>query len=810
MFRKYYQVALRSLLKNKIFSIINITGLSVGLTCCLLIAAFLSEELNYDRYPAQAGQIYRIGLQILQNGGLADYPDVDVAVGEGVKDVVPQVLASTRLLPNRSMFLRKGDKLFKEQGIALCDSNFLQVFSIPLLEGDARTALVEPNSIVITRAFEKKYFNGESGLGKSLLSGQESFKVTGIIDKVPDRTHFHFDAFLSMTTSPGIIHDHTWSNIGFYTYLVLRKGADPKEVEKMFPALIEKHVVPEGAHDMGVSLAEARKTLTNWHFYLMPLTDIHLKSHTKYELEAGGDVQYVYIFAALAVFILLLACVNFTNLSTASSAKRSREIGIRKVLGSIRQQLISQFLVESVLLTLCSMLLALGLVYLLLPWFNQVSGKHILFAYFLQIKAILASACLVLLVGALAGIYPAFFLSSFRILSVLRGSGTSTPSRRSHLRSSLVVFQFIISTSLIIATFIVYRQLYFMQHKKLGYDKEHVLFIQDAFGLGDNQYAFKQQLLRDSRISSVTLSRDAPVDRNGADVDGTEVYPKENKENENSSEIHANIFHVDYDYIKTLGMKVISGRNLSPDFPGDSTAVVINQAAVRDLGYKSDRLALDKVIVGSGLREWRVVGVVQDFNYTSVKQKITPLMMVLGHNFGGVMVKINTADVEGVLSSIRHEWTVLNARTPFSYYFLDDRFAALYSQEQKTGQIFTLFAVIAIVIASLGLFGLVAFTTEQRTKEIGIRKVLGATASQVVFLLSKDFLGLVCIALAIAIPLTWMAMHLWLDNFAYRTEISWWIFLIAGCTALVMALLTISFRAIKAALANPVKSLRTE
>jgi putative ABC transport system permease protein len=810
MFQKYFQVALRNVLKNRVFSIINITGLAIGLACCLLIAAWLSDELGFDRYPRQANEIYRVGVQLSQNGGIADYPDVDVAVGAGMKDAIPQVLASTRLLPRKSLFIRNGDKLIKEQGGAMCDSNFLQIFSIPLVEGDDRTALVEPNSIVITRALERKYFDGASGFGKTLLLDGDAYKVTGVIDKVPDRSHFHYDLYISMSSWPGMIRGTTWSNIGSYTYLVLRKGTDPAAVTRQFPALVEKYVVPESQRDMGISLSEARKALESWHFYLMPLRDIHLKSHTKYELEPGGDVQYVYIFGALAVFILLLACVNFTNLSTASSAKRSREIGIRKVLGSIRQQLVSQFLAESILLTLGAMLLALGLIYLLLPSFNALAGKHIAIGYFLDYKAIVAGVVLVLVVGFLAGIYPAFFLSSFRILSVLRGSGTSTPASRSALRSSLVVFQFIISTSLIIATFIVYRQLYFMQHKKLGYDKEQVLFIQDAFGLGNNQYAFKQQLLTDSRIRSVTLSRDAPVDRGGADVDGTEVYAKENKENESASEIHTNIFHVDYDYVPTLGMKIIAGRNLSPDFPGDSSAVVINEAAVRDLGYKDNLRALDKTIVGSGQREWRVVGVVQDFNYTSVKQRIAPLMMMLGHNFGDVMVKINTGDLEGVLGSIRQKWNALNPSTPFSAYFLDDHFAALYSQEQKTGQIFTLFAGVAIVIASLGLFGLVSFTTEQRKKEIGIRKILGASASQVVFLLSTEFLRLVAIALLISIPLTWVVMHRWLENFAYRTGVSWSVFLLAGCAALGIALATISARAIRAALANPVKSLRSE
>jgi putative ABC transport system permease protein len=810
MFRKYYQVALRNLLKNKVFSLINIAGLAVGLGCFLLIMAYLVDELSFDRYPAQAKQIYRMGVRVDQNGGTADYPDVDVAVGEGVKEASPLVLASTRILPDKSSFLRKGDKLFKETGIAICDSNFLLVFSIPLLEGNARTALVEPNSIVITRAFEQKYFDGAPGLGKTLVTNRTSFKVTGVIDKLPDRTHFHYDAFVSMTSYAGIIRSHTWSNDGYYTYLVLRPGADPKDVEKLFPELDEKYVAPESAHDMGVSLAEAKKELSSWHFYLMPLTNIHLRSHTKYELEPGGDMQYIYIFSALAVFILLLACVNFINLSTASANRRSREIGIRKVLGSVRRQLVGQFLMESLLLTLGAMVLALGLVWLLLPWFNQVSGQRIGFSWFMNYRAILTEAALVFMVGLLAGGYPSFFLSSFKILTVLRGSGASTPSGRSGLRSGLVVFQFVISTSMIIATLIVYSQLYFMQHKQLGYEKEQVLYVQDAFGLGRNLYAFKERLLQDSRIPAVTLSRDAPVDRDGADVDGSQVYPKEKKANEGASEIHAYYFHVDYDYLKTLGMTIVAGRNLSPDFGGDSTAVVINQAAVRDLGYKDDPDALNRVIVGSGLQEWKVVGVVKDFNYTSLRQKIAPLMMMLGHNGGGVMAKMHTADVKGAIDAMRQAWTSFNAQTPFSYYFLDDRFAALYSQEQKTGQIFTLFAVLAIFIASLGLFGLVAFITEQRTKEIGIRKVLGASVTQVALLLSKNLLGLVVIAMAIAIPLTGIAMHFWLENFAYRTGISWWIFLIAGSAALMIALATISFRSIKAAMVNPVKSLRSQ
>jgi putative ABC transport system permease protein len=808
MLKNYFRIAVRNLFKNKVFSFINIFGLAVGLTCCMLIAAFLFEELSYDKSGEHANQIYRIGLQITQNGGQADYPNVDVAVGDGIKNTFPEVLASARINRRGDVFVHYEDKQFKEQHIALCDSNFLQMFSIPLVEGDDKTALVAPHSIVITKALAKKYFGDGPALGKMLTVDGAAFKVSGLIDKVPDNTHFHYDGFISMTSSSYAITGHTWSNIGFYTYLLLNKGEDAKKLEAKLPPLITKYVAPEAQHDMGISLAEAQKSVNSWHFYLMPVTDIHLHSNTKYELEANGDIQYVYIFSALAIFILLLACVNFTNLSTASSAKRSREVGIRKVLGSVKNQLIFQFLVESVLLTCCAMIFALLFAWLLLPYFNQVSGKHISILFFLNYKAIIGAVLLIIFVGLLAGIYPAFFLSSFNTISVLKGASSNTPAKRSGLRSGLVVFQFMVSTALIIATFVVYQQLHFMQNKKLGFNKEQVLVIQDTYGLDSNQNAFKQKLLSDSRVVNATISRDAPV--GNLNMDGTQVYAKENKANENESEIHTNIFHVDYDYISTLGMKIISGRYFSKDFGGDSSAVVINEAAVRDLGWKNNETALNKIIVRSGQQEYHVVGVVQDFNYASAKQKIAPVLMMLGRNNGSIMVKIKTTEAAGFIADVKKEWNAFNARTPFAYYFLDDRFASLYAAEEKTGKIFTMFAVIAVLIASLGLFGLVAFTTEQRTKEIGIRKVLGASVNQVLVLLSKEFLFLICIAFIISIPITWWAMHSWLSNFAYRINMSWWIFLLSGIIAVAIALITVSFQAIKAALANPVKSLRTE
>jgi putative ABC transport system permease protein len=810
MFRNYLRIAIRKLVKHKTFSVINVFGLAIGLAACILIAAFVSDELSYDTYTEHAAQIYRIELQIIQNGGVVVYPNVDVAVGAGIKNAFPEVLASSRINRQGEMFVKNGDKLFKESNIAFCDSNFLQMFSIPLVEGDNKTALVSPGSIVITRALEHKYFNDKPAVGKSLLIGREPYKITGIIEKIPDNSHFHFDAFISMATINYAMHGTTWSNLGFYTYLLLDKKADPKKLEAKFPELIQKYVAPEAVHDMGISLSEAQKVANTWRFFLMPATEIHLHSNTKYELEPNGDIQYIYIFGSLAIFTILLACINFTNLSTAASVKRSREVGIRKVLGTLKIELIIQFLVESVLLSCCALLIAFLLIYLMLPSFNHLSGKQIGISFFLHFKTIVAVIVFMIFVGLAAGIYPAFFLSSFQTIRVLKGAVLQTPAKGGGLRRGLVVFQFLISTSLIISTLVVYRQLNFMQNKKLGYAKEQVLVIPDTFGLDSNQFAFKQKLLSDSRVVNATISRDVPVGRNEENMDGSEVYASENRAHETESEIHANFFHVDYDYLSTLGMKMIAGRYFAKDYGSDSSGVVINEAAVRDLGWKDNKAAIDKTIISSGQHSYRVIGVVRDFNYASVKQRIVPVMMMLRHNNGTLMVKIKTVDISSLLSTVKKDWNAYNARTPFSYYFLDDKFVSVYAAEEKTGQIFTSFAVIAVFIASLGLLGLVAFTTEQRNKEIGIRKVLGASINQVLVLLSKEFLLLVSLAFLISIPLTWWVMHNWLNNFAYRINISWWIFATGGILAVLITLITISFQSIKAAVANPVNSLRSE
>ncbi len=802
MIKNYFKIALRNLRKNKAFSFINIFGLAIGLTCFMLISVFVYNELSYDKYPANAKDIYRVTLSVTGNGDVAVYPNVDLAVGEGIKNAFPEVKAFTRISP-ASDFVKYNDNQFKEDHLAFADSNFLKMFAIPLVEGNESNALVPPNSVVISKAFAKKYFNDQDPVGKSLVIGIHNalYKVTGVFDKVPENSHFHFDAFLSLSTWH--ITNPTWNNLGPYTYLLLNKNADPKKLEAKFPQLVAKYVVPENQRDMGISLAEAQKSVNTFIFSLQPLTNIHLYSHTKYELEPNGDIQYVYIFSALALFILLLACVNFTNLSTARAVKRAREVGIRKVMGSLKKQLIIQFLTESVLLTFLSMLIAFGLLFLLLPYFNQVANREIPFSFFISYQSILAMVSLVFITGIVAGIYPAFFLSSFNTIKVLKGSA-SKGSQNNLLRSSLVVFQFFISIALIIATIVVYQQLYFMQNKKLGYDKEQVLFLPDARLLGKNQTAFQQQLSENKNVVSSSISRSVP----GLPfMDGTEIYPK--NENGNGKEIHANIYHVDVDYLKTLGIQIIRGRNFSKDFSTDSSAVVINQAMVRELGW-SHTNPVGKTIVRSGQQQFKVLGVVADFNYASAKQEVAPLMMMLGNNYGGLVIKINTSDVKGFLGDLKKQWDSFNPEGPLDYTFLDDNFAKLYASEIRTQQIFSAFAMIAIIIASLGLLGLSAFIIEQRTKEIGIRKVLGASVQNVLLLVSKDFLILVGIAFLISVPVTWWAMHNWLQDFAYRIDIHWWVFLLAGIIAILISVITISFQAVKAAVANPVKSLRSE
>jgi putative ABC transport system permease protein len=798
----YFKIAWRNIRKSKLFTFINAFGLAVGFASCLLIASFLYDEWNYDRSPVHSRDIYRVEL----NTDNRDYYSaVDVAVGAGIRSAFPEVVASTRLIRWSNIFVQREEKQFKEQAIAVVDSNFFEFFSLPFESGDVHKALTGPDQVVLSRADAIKYFGTANAIGRSLLIGTGNslpYKVVGVLADMPANRHFNFDFYCSM---PEYAKNQTWSNIGWYTYVQLLPGTDPKRLEAAFPSLVAKYVVPEVQHDMGVGFAEAQKSVETFKFYMKPLRDIHLKSSNKDELEANGSLKYVYIFAALAFFILLLAAVNFTNLSTAGSLRRSREVGVRKVLGSFRRQLIAQFLAESVFVALMALALSGVMIYFALPVFNQISGKNIRFGFFLQPKEAGLVFLSAVLIGCAAGLYPAFFLSSFMPVQVLKGSAGAGKSSRSVFRSGLIVFQFTVSIGMMIATMIVYQQLKYMQQKDLGFNKEQTLLIRDSYLLGNNEAAFRDKLKQDRRVSEVSISRDVPFDRG---TDGTEAYTMDLLNQGHGPEIHLNIYHVDESYVPALGLKILSGRNFSKDYPSDSAGILLNETAVREFGFGHID-PIGKTIIRSGQRKYTVVGVLRDFNYVSVKEMIAPLSLLLGGNRGGMLVRVAAEDIPALLTDVHRDWDQFHASGPFSYAFLDDQFAGVYRAEQQTGHIFTVFAALSIVIASLGLFGLSAFSTQQRTKEIGVRKVLGASVPQVVGLLSGQFLFLVLLAFAIAVPVTFFVMHQWLREFAYRIHISLWLFLLAGLAAIMIAFATISIHAIKAALSNPVRSLRS-
>ncbi len=804
MFRNYLKTAWRNIRKNKLFSFINILGLSIGIATCFIIMLYVQDELSYDRFNKNADNIARVVFHANLNGGKIDESVTMPPVAETMKKDFPEVKDATRILSFGAPKTTYNNTVFKDDRFVLVDPNFFSIFTLPMIEGNAKTALAQPGGIVITQETAKKYFGKEEPIGKIIGINTDSnrvYKVTGVIKNIPSNSHFHFDMFGSMLGWKDATSD-TWMGGNFHTYLLLRSGTDIKKMEAGFPAMVEKYMGPQIQQEMGLSLKEFITKGNSLGFALQPLNDIHLNSNTSNEFEPGGNATYVYIFGGVAIFMLMVACINFINLSTAGASKRAKEVGIRKVAGSGKFQLISQFLSESILITFFALFIAFALVQLALPAFNNISGKHLSF----DVKPILAFIGLGLLVGVIAGIYPAFYLSSFKPIAVLKGKLTSNHKNFS-LRSGLVVFQFFISVALIIGTIVVYQQMKYIQNKDLGYNKEQIITIPNSYALGQNERVYEQQMLQDPRIVNATASYYKPA--GPSNYNNALAYPQGN----DKLIVDGVEYHVDEQYIPTMGMKMVSGRNFSKDFTTDSFAIILNETAAKAFGW-NDMSAIGKTVVRQNSDKgnnvpFHVIGVVKNFNFKSLHEAISPLYMSLQPE-GGLIFKIKTTDVAGLLATMKKNWDAYNTGDPFTYNFMDDLFNKTYSTEQKTGVILNIFSVLIILVACLGLFGLVTYTAEQRTKEIGIRKVLGASVRQVTQMLSKEFVKLVLIASIIAFPVAWWAMHKWLQSFAYRINISWWIFLIAGFAALLIALLTVSFQAIKAAVANPVKSLRTE
>jgi len=807
MLQNYFKIAWRHLAHNKSFSAINITGLALGLATCLLIGLFILDELSYDRYNAKADRTVRVFFRGSMQGGKINEAHVMPPVAQALKADYPEVEEATRLRTAGAPFVSYGDKTFRDGAIAYADSNLFRVFTLPLLQGDPQTALVRPNTVVITEAMAHKYFGDESPIGKVLTikSWNASYQVTGVMQEVPANSHFHFDLFISMA-SLADAKSPSWMTSEFFTYLVLPNGYDYKQLEAKLPQAVEKYIGPQLQVAMGMNMKQFRQSGNSIGLYLQPLTDIHLHANFAYDLTPPGDIRYIYIFGAIAVFMLLIACINFMNLSTAGATKRAREVGIRKVMGSVKSALVNQFLIESTLLTLIALVLAIGLVYLLLPVFNDLAGKALSLSVLKTPWLVPGLVGLTLLVGVLAGSYPAFFLSSFKPVSVLKGGKLTVGARSLGLRSSLVVFQFFISISLMVCTMVVYQQLSYIQNKKLGYNKEQVLVLPETWLLGNKEEVFRNELAQDPRVVNVSVSGFLPAGPSNSN--NFFVYP-ETKSNQLVKTIR---YDVDYDYIPVLGMQLGAGRNFSKAYGTDSTGVILNETAAHTLGW--DDKALGHTISHTDneghKKTYQIIGVVKDFHFRSLHEPISPLVMVLSPNSGTVIAKVKTKDIAGLLASLTQKWNKLSTEAPFTYAFLDERFNDTYRAEQKTGRILSVFAGLTIFVACLGLFGLATFTAEQRTKEIGVRKVLGASVGSIIGLLSREFLKLVLIAILIATPIAWYAMNRWLQDFAYKISIEWWVFVLVGVIAVGIALLTVSFQSIKAALMNPVKSLRAE
>jgi len=818
MIRNYFIITWRNLVKNKIFSFINILGLTVGITCCMLITLYIINELSYDKYHTKGNDIYQVATTFIQHGNELKMPNTPAPMAHAMQMDFPEIEMTTRLMSLFSedktliQYSSKNEqaKSFYETKGYLADSTFFRMFTYQFIEGNAATALNNPNSIVLSEEIAQKIFGNQQALNKiihisSSSNGDYDFMVTGVFR--PDRRPSHIDARFFLSMRGGDIEKYIAQygtsfarNNMFFTYLQLKPGSDTKNLVAKFPAFIDKYA----GKDLK-ELGYAKKQ------FLIALKDIHLRSGVENNVTPSGSLTYLYILGSIALFILLIACINFMNLSTARSSKRSAEVGIRKVLGAEKGALVRQFLSESVFISLIAFVFAITATELLLPSFNALSGKSLSLSFPGNMLTIAFFFLLAVLTGLMAGSYPAFYLSAFKPIKVLKGKFSNSLAAVS-LRKGLVIFQFVISVVLIIAVVVISKQMKYMRSADLGFDKERQIVIPLRSGVAKNIYSsFKNELATQMQVESVGASMYNPGIVNPSD----NLYYKEGQTMNEA--IRARTNQVDATYLETLNMKLVAGRLFSEKFPGDTNfRLVLNECAVKKIGFKSPQDALNKKVYfdiqGTQYR-WEIIGVIKDFHFEDLHLPITPYSYTLhpyNNQFNYVLVHAKPGNMNALIASMEKAWHKLNPNEPFEYSFLDDDFQKNYMAENRLASIVSYFTLIAIIICCLGLFGLATFSAEQRIKEIGVRKVLGASVTSIVTLLSKDFLKLVFVAIVIASPIAWYIMNEWLQNFAYRVNIEWWVFLLAGVIATVIAFATISFQATKAAIANPVKSLRTE
>ncbi len=814
MKKSYLISALRNIRKHKGISFINLFGLTIGITCCLLILSYIINELSYDKFNTKAKNIYRITRSFYAVNGneTLHLSSIAPAFGPLLLNDFKEIKTMTRVLPNGTTALHYEDKLFNEKNAFFADEHFFDMFTVPVVKGDPRTALMEPFTMMVSTDMAKKYFGNADPINKliKLDTVRHGFRVTGVFEPLPSNSHMHPDILLSFNTlKDTLIYGEnrlrtSFGNNAFFTFVELPDNYNPADMESRFPGFIDRSIIMKKMTGLPANFKMHMAT----HLYLQKLTDIHLRSHLDDEIEENGSSTRVYLFSAIALFILLIACINYMNLSTARSTLRAKEIGIRKVIGAQRKEIILQFLSESVLITWMALLLAIMITIAVLPYMSQLSGRDLSMGILLHWQVLTALFILPFVIGIISGIYPALFMSAFRPVKVLKGIFKVGASNIS-FRKVLVVTQFTISIILIIATIIVYQQLHYIQQKSLGYNKDHLINMPYVNALNPRYEAFRADLLKNSSIKDATRTSRIPTGRLLDDM-GASVMVAGSMQ---PTKIDVKFISADYDFVDTYGIQMAAGRNVSRNFGTDTAGFVINETAVSALGWKSAQDAVGKDF-GYGNIKGHVIGVAKDFHFESLHQKIVPLLFLLPKPtqspYSDLSVKIAGDNIPAAISALEKTWHQYLPETPFEYTFFDEKFEKLYSSEHQQGTIFTIFSCIAIFIACLGLFGLSAFTITQRVKEIGVRKVLGASIPQIVMELSTDFLKLVFIASVIALPIAWYLMSNWLTDFAFRINISWWVFVLAALAATIIAFATISYQSVKAAIANPVKSLRSE
>jgi len=798
MFKNYIKIALRNIKKHKGYSFINIASLTIGLSCFILIVLYIRCEFSYDKYHNDAQYIYRAVRE--HQGRPVWFNSSEHPLAASLKENFPEVVKATRVKKNDEVgIVEYNSNRFNEEGIYFVDQDYLEIFTFPLVSGDIHTALKEPFSVLLTQEMADKYLGNEEPAGKTLLikewygERKYHYKITGVLKNIPENSHFAFDFLLSYNTlytlkRGGRDSVESWEYYEPKTYIMLESHVDLINLEGKFPAFLRKYKGEESASER---------------LHLQPLTDIHLGGNLRYELETNSDMKYIYLFSAIAFFIMLIACLNYINLSVARSAKRAIEVGMRKVVGANKVQLVRQFLGESMVFSTLAIMIAFLLVELVLPAFGYLIERNLTLNLFQDPDMLLVFLGIAVFIGLFSGSYPAFFISSFNPIQIIKGTLRVGSKSSSVFRNSLVVVQFVVSIILIVCTFVIYNQLSYIRNRNLGFDKEQIVTVYTMdINLKRNIEPLKKELLKNPEILGVSASLDLPITiRRTSTIEWDEQGERQKS--------GFNFTFVDYDFFDVYDIEVVKGRNFSEDFSTDKEqAIVINETAARNLGWASP---VGRRAYSQGT-EWTIIGVVKDFHFHSLHRRIDPLIFLF-HEDRGVdyfSIKVSPFNIPSTIGFIEEKWRRFSPEFPFQYAFLDERIDKIYKAEQKLGQSFNIFTFIALSIACLGLIGLAAFISEQKRKEISIRKILGANFHSIIVLLAREYVKCIAVASVIAWPIGYFVMDRWLQNFAYRTSVGIEIFILSGLVAFVFALITVSYQALKAALANPVESLRYE